>query len=259
MRSITAALAFLVLAGRCPADAKETIYQGKPLSAWVEQLSDRSATARQEAAEALAKIGPSAKSALGPLVAALGDTDGVVRDAAAVALASFRKDAVGPLIAALKARDPAVRRGAASALSFIGADARDAVGPLVTALKEDDDPDVLERVAYALGSLGPAAKDAVEPLAAVAVGKDANLHGPALMALGGVGKAAVPTLVRLLQEKAVDVRATAPLALALVGRARRKPSGRCSACSRTRTWRSVSGPPPRWAPSPPIRKRPCPR
>ncbi len=221
-------LALLASIQRAPADDTEIIYQRKPLSAWVEQLRDPSPIARQEAAETLSKIGPTAKSALGPLIAALGDTDGVVRDAAAVALASFRKDAVPPLVAALKAPDPAVRRGAASALSFIGADAHDAVGPLITALKEDNDPDVRERVAYALGSFGPAARDAVEPLAAAAVGKDAGLHGPAVMALGGIGKPAVPTLVRLLQDKAPDVRQTAPLALALVGRGAKRPSGRSS-------------------------------
>lgn len=232
MRCFTAAAVLLALACRCPADDKEPVYQDKPLSAWVEQLSDPSPTARQEAAEVLSKIGPSAKSALGPLVAALGDTDGVVRDAAAVALASFRKDAVPPLVAALKAHDPAVRRGAASALSFIGADAHDAVGPLIAALKEDDDPDVRERVAYALGSFGPAAKDAIEPLAAAAVGKDAGLHGPALMALGGVGKPAVPTLVRSLQNKALDIRQTAPLALALIGRGAKEAVGPLIALSK---------------------------
>ena len=139
MRCFTAAAVLLAFACRCPADDKEPVYQGKPLSAWVDQLSDPSPTDRQEAAEAVSKIGPSTKSALGPLIAALGDTDGVVRDAAAVALASFRKDAVPPLVAALKAHDPAVRRGAASALSFIGADAHAAVGPLIAALKADDD------------------------------------------------------------------------------------------------------------------------
>ena len=73
-------------------------------------------------------------------------------------------------------------------------------------------------MAYALGSFGPAARDAIEPLAVAAVGKDAGLHGPALMALGGVGESAVPTLVRLLRENALDVRRIAPLALALIGR-----------------------------------------
>src|SRR5947209_20248855 len=84
------------------ADDKEPVYRGRSLGAWVEQLSDRSALARQEAAEALAKMGPAARPALGALVAALGDTDDAVREAASEALSSFGKDAVGPLTAALK-------------------------------------------------------------------------------------------------------------------------------------------------------------
>ena len=172
-------------------EAKEPVYQGKPLSAWVEQLADRSAMARQEAANAaLAKMGPAAKPALGALVAALGDTDDAVRRRRRGAFL-FGKGAVGPLTAALERPDPAVPPGAAAAFFHMGPDAREAVA-LIAVLKNDADPDVRQTAADALGGIGPAAGEAVEPLAAVAVGKDAALHGPAVIALGGVGKASVP-------------------------------------------------------------------
>ena len=185
---------------------------------WVDQLSDRSATARQAAAVALAKMGDAAKPAIWPLLAALGDADDSVRDTAAETLSLFGKEVVRPLTDALKNPNPQVRRGAAQALFHMGADAGNAVGPLIAVVKDDADPDVRETAVYSLAAIGPAAKDAVGPLTAIAAGKDANLHGPALMALGGIGNAAVPSLVRLLKEKAPDVRVGACLALGLIGR-----------------------------------------
>ena len=143
------ALALFTATCRCAADDKDPVYKGKSLSAWIEQLTDRSATARQDAAEALGKMGAPAKPAIGPLIAALGDSDEVVRDAAATALSAFGKDAVGPLTNSLKHKEAAVRRGAADALGGIGPTARAAIPALRDALP-DKDEDVRKAVADAL-------------------------------------------------------------------------------------------------------------
>jgi HEAT repeat protein len=145
---VVLALVVLVVQ-RAPADDKDPVHKGKPLSAWVEQLTDRSATARQEAAEVLGMMGAAAKPAIGPLIAALGDSDEVVREAAAGALSSFGKDAVGPLTDALKHKEAAVRRGAADALGGIGPKAKAAGAALCDAL-QDKDADVRKAVAEAL-------------------------------------------------------------------------------------------------------------
>ena len=143
-------LALTLQAGPCAtADDKAPAYKGKPLSGWVEQLTDRSATARQEAAEALGKMGAPAKSAIAPLIAALADSDEVVRDAAGAALTAFGKEAVEPLTDALKHKEPTVRRGAADALGEVGPPAKAAVPALRDALL-DQDADVRKAVAEAL-------------------------------------------------------------------------------------------------------------
>jgi HEAT repeat protein len=191
-RTATAILGLLLFAGLvgwCVAgDDKEPVYQGKLLSAWIEQLTDRSATARQEAAEALGKIGPAAKPAVGPLIAALADSDDAVRDAAAEALAAFGKDAVAPLVAALKHTDANVRRGAAAALSNMGPAARDAVEPLVTLLKNDADADVREAAIRALGAIGPDAKTAAPALRDALTDKDQRIREAAATALKRIEK-----------------------------------------------------------------------
>ncbi len=182
------AVALALTAALTAADDKEPVYQGKPLSAWVEQLTDRSATARQEAAEAIGKIGPAAKSAVGPLLAALGDTDDTVRDAAALALAAFGKDAVGPLTAALKHADANVRRGAAAAIGRIGPGAKDAVTPLVAVMKNDADSDVREAAIRALGSIGPDAKAAAPALRDALTDRDQGVREAAAAALKRIEK-----------------------------------------------------------------------
>ena len=69
-------------AGRAAPEAKEPVYSGKTLGAWIAQLKDESAAARRDAANALAWFGPNARDAIGPLIAALTDQDDTVRDTA---------------------------------------------------------------------------------------------------------------------------------------------------------------------------------
>ncbi|HVS38416.1 MAG TPA: HEAT repeat domain-containing protein [Gemmataceae bacterium] len=145
------ALGLIVCATCVTADDKEPVYRNKPLSAWIEQLADRSATARQEAAEAIGKIGTAAKPAIGPLVAVLADSDDTVRDAATQALAAFGKDAVPSLLAALKHSDADadMREAAIRALGAIGPDAKAAAPALRDALT-DKEQRIREAAAAAL-------------------------------------------------------------------------------------------------------------
>jgi bla regulator protein BlaR1 len=88
----------------------------------------------------------------GALVDALNDSNGQVREQAAMGLAlTPGGDVIDPLLKALKDKDPQVREKAAIGLSF----RRDGriVQPLLTAI-EDQDPQVREKAAIALGASG---------------------------------------------------------------------------------------------------------
>ena len=88
----------------------------------------------------------------GALVDALNDSDGQVREQAAMGLALIPGgDVIDPLLKALKDKDPQVREKAAIGLSF----RRDGriVQPLLTAI-EDQDSQVREKAAIALGASG---------------------------------------------------------------------------------------------------------
>ena len=88
----------------------------------------------------------------GALIEALSDTNGQVREQAAMGLAlTPGSDVIDPLLRALKDEDPQVREKAAIGLSF----RRDAriVQPLLAAI-EDNDAQVREKAAIALGASG---------------------------------------------------------------------------------------------------------
>jgi HEAT repeats len=104
------------------------------------------------------------KWSLGPLVAALGNRDGRIREDAVVALGRAGDEfATGPLLGALRDGDPYVRAAAAEALPRVARP--EAAVPCLIAALGDDDYLVRGRAAEALGNLG--AHDAIEPLFAL--------------------------------------------------------------------------------------------
>src|SRR5205807_388039 len=119
------------------ADAREPAYRGKPVSAWVAGLKDEDAGGRRAAAKALARVGPGAKPAVGPLMRALADDDWQVRGAAAMGLGGIgpgAKRAIPLLMQTLKDPSEGVRAYASNALAKVG---KDAVPPLIGALRDD--------------------------------------------------------------------------------------------------------------------------
>ncbi|MBI1813841.1 MAG: HEAT repeat domain-containing protein [Deltaproteobacteria bacterium] len=116
--------------------AIEPSYDGKPLAFWMQALTDADSKNRVAAASALAKIGPPAKSAVGPLIRALGDEEKLVRTSAMAALGKIGPSAVEAmpaLIELLQENDWATRSVASAALAAIQgkplpeSDARDRV------------------------------------------------------------------------------------------------------------------------------------
>jgi len=94
------------------------------------------------------------KELVPPLIDALKDSDGEVRQAAAGALLQIGAEAVGPLVEVVKddKKDKALRANAAYLLGHLGPAAREALPALAGALK-DDNAEVRRRAAFAIGSI----------------------------------------------------------------------------------------------------------
>jgi len=71
-----------------PGAKPEAVFQSKPLSGWVRELSDRDVDVRRRAAKALGEMGPDGREALGVLEQSLAkvDEDVIVRFVAAVSI-----------------------------------------------------------------------------------------------------------------------------------------------------------------------------
>jgi hypothetical protein len=120
------------------------------------------------------------KDLIPSLLAALTDSDGVVRQLAAATLVKIGPQAVGPLTEALSFKDRETRANAAYVLGHIGEQAAEALPALAKALK-DEDKDVRRRAAHAIHHI-------------VSLGEAAAATGtPAIRAMGPV-PAPMPTI-----------------------------------------------------------------
>jgi beta-lactamase regulating signal transducer with metallopeptidase domain len=209
------------VAGTEPAVAGRQRNQAGPISdatreqvakALLNALKDENAEVREQAMQALAKMG--SPLAFEPMVAALKDSSAQVRHQAAFNLGQLGDPrAIPPLTAALKDADADVRQQSVFALGQLHA--KEAVPALTAALK-DENADVRQQAAFALGQLGD--RSAVQPLLGALKDTDADVRQQAAFALGQVGDTtAVPALVQALSDEKSDVRQQAAFALAQVG------------------------------------------
>jgi HEAT repeat protein len=220
--------------------AQRPQFLGKDPYHWIDQLKDRSPSARRAAAFALGKLGTATYMYRGfkPLAEHVGqrETDAEVRDAAAYALGelglALRKhhtesatvwEAAGDaLVQALSQdKDPRVRRSAAYAIGGFGRFAASARDALRTALRADS-PGVRQNAAWALGQLGnEGAVETLRDLSTVFADGDAQVRRDAAAAVGEIGRlrgsrdeslpnpAIVPLLELLKKEKDATVRKVA--------------------------------------------------
>jgi HEAT repeat protein len=144
-----------------------------------------------EAAKALGKIGPQAKSAVPALIACLKAPDPRLNLEACLALAQIGKDslpAVPDLIAILKNPKSSARASAMLALGQIGPGAKQAV-PVLIGVLEEGDATLRETAKDALARMGAAAASAVPALLGY-FGDKAPIQE--------IGPAAIPELIKLL-------------------------------------------------------------
>ncbi len=191
-----------------------------PLPALVRLLRGRGPADRLRAAKDLGRLGWLAREAMPALVAAVGDDDGNVREAAAHAVGQMGPDAVPALVSMLGHHDKYVRRHAVWALGRLGPLARPALTDLCRVLK-DADPRTASGAAQALGSLGADGADAVPPLAEAMRGTNIVLCRLAAKALSQIGPPALATLIAHLQHADPFVRCESALGIGWMGAAAR--------------------------------------
>ena len=188
------------------------------IPALIEAMGDENGDVREEAADALGRIGPDARAAVPALTKALSDEHEGVRYYAALALAAIGPDAgaaVPALIRALRDEKDFVRWKAARALGRIGPDAEAAIPAVIEMLDAGDGPDRWV-AAEALAEIGPDAEAAVPALTKALEDDDEDVRGATAKALGAIGpdaKAAVPALTEALKDEDERVRKEAAEAL----------------------------------------------
>ncbi|HEY1377138.1 MAG TPA: HEAT repeat domain-containing protein [Gemmataceae bacterium] len=217
---------------------------------WLAALKSGDVASRRRAVEALLRCGGGpADQVCGPLAAALGDPDLIVRGGAAAALVAVGPPAAGPVAQALRSGDVRARRGAVDVLARIDP-AAETAGPLAGALCDEDEyvrrgagpalgrvgsaavpalraalrdhrPEVRRVAADGLAVAGPAALPAVDDLAATLADVDADAGWAAAEALARVGPASLPALGAALRGSDPMVRSRAATALGRLGPAAR--------------------------------------
>jgi HEAT repeat protein len=139
------------------APPKDPVVEGRPLSAWLRQLNEPDALARQRAAAAIARLRGRAVSATPTALALLKDQQDLYnRQLGAYLLAYIRPDPneVAPaLVQSLQDPDATVRRQASVALSAMGAKAKGWSKELVELLKSPN-ADERQLAAFVLGNVG---------------------------------------------------------------------------------------------------------
>lgn len=183
---------------------------------------------RRNAAEELGRMGPAARPAIPPLIAAAVDVEEPVRKSASGALEKIdpgwptspeAAEAVPALVKALGSKFTEVWQLASFLLGRIG---KPAVPDLIDALADRCQESRQSVVARTLGRIGPAAAEAVPALVHELTSENANVRQAAAEGLGQIGppaEPAVPALIQLLTDRLPDSRQAAAAALARVGRA----------------------------------------
>jgi HEAT repeat protein len=136
----------------------------------IKALKDSSAEVRSQAIDSLGRLGELARPALPRLLELLADKD--AGEAAAVAVARFRKDALPGVVSFLNHADEHARLHAVLALRQIGLP--DVAAPLASALA-DKSPKVRLQAVEALGTLGKDATSAVPALEKLANDPDEDV------------------------------------------------------------------------------------
>lgn len=201
-------------------EAFNTLVAGKgeavPVCTWVLRSAPE-AEARWRAADALGKIGKDAAPAGPDLVAALGDSDPLVRQVAVRAVGDLAPDVPGA-VPALTTLFPDIE--AIRAVARFGPAGAEAV-PALVALFRHDDSTVRWQAVRAVGKFGrPAVAAVPELIRLTGSDPDAIVREHAAEAMGDIGPAAaagIPALVKAMHDPVARVRRDAVRSLGQMG------------------------------------------
>ncbi len=205
----------------------EPTYEGRTVSQWVGLLQDSAdEEERRSAAEALGKIGPSARNAVPALIEALeNDADSKGAWTAANALAKIGPDAEAAVPALIRAlqrdEDESGAWAAAHALTEIAPRDREVISALVK-MSETGPPHMRWAVVVVLPNIGPGVKEVGPAVRKVLIeDEDQNVRMMAATSLGMIArsdKEEVPALIKALEEDTdAGVRSTVAGALGSIG------------------------------------------
>jgi len=203
-----------------------TVYRGKPLNNYTEQLRHAPSEAHAEIIRAIGSLGEEATPAIEALVAALTDTDARVRAAAAWALGQVGAKAckdTPALARLLRDENVQVRESAALALREMGQAAAVAAADLCVALK-DPAATVRMSAALALGRMGEAANATVPAMQEALLASngsemsadDIQVARNLCYALGDIGPAASPAIPALRKVQHLRIKYIAEAAIAKI-------------------------------------------
>ncbi len=168
----------------------------------VRQLREGTAEQRDQAVQALTKLGDQIAPVLPEIEKAVLDKDPEVRRAAVKTLTAYGADAKSGLIVALGDAEADIRQQATEALGALGVEAEKAIPNLVERL-DDADVKVAAAARRALVQLGDASRPA---LSRVVVTGEAMARDNALRAMVEIGESSIPDLISAAQAHEADVR-----------------------------------------------------
>jgi hypothetical protein len=185
---------------------REPVYQGKPLSVWLESYdSPKNQQAWQQTDEAIRQIGP---KAIPMLLQMLRVSDSAPWKQKLLALA-YKQHFIK--IHHINAWGQNWR--AATALGAMGSDAADAVPELIQLYENPISGPSQRYTLIALGKIGPAAKMAIPSLLhTVSTSTEEEVRGSAVFALAGIHaepERVVPVLISCLADTSIDVQQAA--------------------------------------------------
>src|SRR5438105_528559 len=210
--------------GQSPSsDQKEPVYNGQPLSHWLEWLKDKdSLEHRHRAVLALTTMQSADKATIAALIEGLGDEEDLVSTSVARILGQLgphAKSAVPALEEGLKSENVERRATAAHALWRITR--QHAALEVLAEIAKDKKSAPTGRIwaALALGEIGPPARDAVPFLKKTLADDNEYLRLTAAGALWNIARkrAAIPVLVEALKSEDANTRSAAAHQLSSVG------------------------------------------
>jgi HEAT repeat protein len=200
----------------------EPFANGRPVSYWIDELTEGDPASRQEAAKTLGKMGQDGKCAVPALVQVTGDIDPHVRRATIVALGNLgpHADEAMPTLVRIyedQSEEADIRWAAVKAFGRLGTRAQEAVPVMIRLMSKDTTLAGSSHVQMVVTEMGPVA---VPPLAQLLQDDNPKVRAHAAVALNWIGpdaKEAVPALIRALQDEDNSVRRGAAFALMRIG------------------------------------------